>query len=184
MLVGTSHKGANGVEPSSPVWKAGALPTLSYTPIRRRELSQRKSGWGASIPRPSTWRADALPTELHPRADLSRRSGGGWRVRTSAPLTKPGTAFGQQPGTLPNSVNPPCPVAVPTGRSETRTRTWANWTRTSRAAVYPTSECWFMWWLRNLGSNQGFRIQSAPCCPYAIPQSDRALFHLGYAGKK
>jgi hypothetical protein len=38
--------------------------------------------------------------------------------------------------------------------------------------------------LRNLGSNQNQRIQSAPCFLYTIPQSDGALFHLGYAREK
>src|SRR5918997_599913 len=33
-----SEEGADGVEPSSPVWKTGALPTLSYTPTCRRDV--------------------------------------------------------------------------------------------------------------------------------------------------
>src|SRR2546427_9212280 len=46
-----------------------ALYRLSYASI---------SGRRGSNPRPSAWKADALPTELRPRA---RRSGGG-RIRT------------------------------------------------------------------------------------------------------
>jgi hypothetical protein len=54
-----------GIEPLTP-----SLPWKCSTPELHRllllELKTKKSGRRDSNPRPSAWKADALPTELHP----------------------------------------------------------------------------------------------------------------------
>ena len=69
-----------------PPYQGGALP-LSYLGNR----PNRRSGRPGSNRRHSAWKADALPTELHPRSDRASIAaalrgngvGGGWWVRTT-----------------------------------------------------------------------------------------------------
>ena len=51
---------ATGIEPTT-----SPLPRVCSTP-ELRWLSKNWSGRRDSNPRPSAWKADALPTELHP----------------------------------------------------------------------------------------------------------------------
>src|SRR5438034_11290915 len=90
-------------------------PRSTPFPTRRSSDLASESGRRGSNPRPSAWKADALPTELRPRAEWWGKDSNLRRLTPadlqSAPFGRSGTPPRQRLGSPPRAL--PSPVPAP-----------------------------------------------------------------------